>query len=62
MKYSADKAMKVPIFRLLWALYEDLLDERNSSSARDGSGTIISWYASIIEKRIANQLPHEEKE
>lgn len=62
MKYTADKAMKVPIFKLLWALYEDLLEEHSNSSARDNTGTIIGWYAGIIEKRMQQEGPTEIKE
>jgi hypothetical protein len=56
MKYTAEKAMKVSIFKLLWAMYDDLNKDSNSfekiPSAKDNSGAIIGWYSSIIEKRM----------
>lgn len=35
-------------YKLLWKMYEELLEERSNSSARDSSGTIISLYARKI--------------
>lgn len=52
MKYTAAQARKKPLFKLLWAMYEDLLEERNNSSAQDSSGMIIGWYSGIIEERL----------
>lgn len=58
MKYTAEKAKTVSIFKLLWAMYDDLLNERSNSSPNDQTGTIISWYANIIESRIS-EATHE---
>lgn len=52
MKYTIEQARKKSVFKLLWAMYEDLLEESRNPSARDDSGTIISWYAHVIEERL----------
>jgi len=52
MKYTAEEARKKSIFKLLWAMYDDLLEERLSTSPVDRSGTIIGWYSRIIEERV----------
>jgi len=49
VKYTAEEARKKPIFKLLWAMYEDI--QNQDVNRRDATGTIISWYASIIEER-----------
>jgi len=51
MKYTAEEARKKPIFKLLWAMYEDI--QSQDVNRRDATGTIIGWYTSIIEERLA---------
>ncbi len=49
MKYTAEEARKKPIFKLLWAMTEDI--DNQNPMRKNATGTIISWYASIIEER-----------
>lgn len=51
MKYTAEEARKKPIFKLLWAMYDDIRDQ--DPTRKDATGTIIGWYTSIIEERLA---------
>lgn len=58
MKYTAEEARKQPVFKLLWAMVDDI--DNQNPMRKDATGTIISWYASIIEERAAK--PKEDKQ